>query len=91
MATHIKTIVHDFLKNKKQEINHKERIRKIIETNIDKKLKKNIYLKGVYKNKLILGSQGSSFSYVFNLKKDKLLKAVQEEFPEIEDMKITIG
>jgi hypothetical protein len=91
MATHIKALVKDFLKNQEQEINYRARLKSIVEANIDKKLKKHVYLKKVYKNKLIFVSAGSSFSYVFNLGKDKLLKAVREQFPEIEDVKITLG
>ena len=91
MAIHIKALVKDFLKNQEQEISYRARLKSIVEANIDKKLKKHVYLKKVYKNKLIFVSESSSFSYVFNLGKDKLLKAVREQFPEIEDAKITLG
>jgi hypothetical protein len=91
MATHIRKIIQNFLKTAKSDIQTKTRIQKLVNTCLDKKLKKHTYFKGIYKNKIILGSESSSASYVFNLKKQKLLKAIQKEFPQIEDIKVNIG
>lgn len=91
MATHIKTVLGEFLKKKKQDIGYQERIKKVVAVNIDKKIKKNVHLKTIDKNKLVFNCEGPSFAYVFNLQKDKLLKAVQQEFPEIDGIKTIVG
>lgn len=91
MATHIKSIIQNFLKNTRNNIQDKTKIEQVIDNNLDKKLKKHIYLKQIYKNTIIFGSESPSVSYVFNLKKQDLLKAIKKELPQIDDVKITIG
>ena len=91
MATHIKKIIENFIKEKKTDIKEKEKIRQIVDSVLDKKLKKDISLKTIYKNKLIFSSSSSHFSYEFSLKKGELLEALRKEFPQIEDIKIKVG
>ncbi|MDD5583890.1 MAG: DciA family protein [Candidatus Omnitrophica bacterium] len=91
MATHIKELLNKFLQEKRSECKETERLQRVIDENLDARLAKHVTLKKVYKNKLIFCTDTSNFVYEFNLKKSALLKAVQKEFPHIEDAKITIG
>lgn len=91
MATHIKELLNKFLQEKKSECNETERLQRVINENLDTHLATHVILKKIYKNKLIFCTDTSNFVYEFNLKKNTLLKAVQKEFPYIEDAKITIG
>ncbi|MBU0694710.1 MAG: DUF721 domain-containing protein [Candidatus Omnitrophica bacterium] len=91
MAGHIKHLIEAFLKEKKKETGIQEKIKKIIDGAVDKKLTKYIQLKRVYKNNLIFCSSSSGASFKFNLKKRSLLEAVKKEFPQIKDVKIEVG
>jgi hypothetical protein len=91
VATHIKNIINQFLREKKSEAKSADKIEKIIEENLGANLKKHIRLQKIYKKNLIFCSDSSSASYEFGLRKDILLKAVKKEFPDIEGAKIKIG
>ncbi len=91
MATHIKNIISQFLKEKKSEARHTGRMVKIVEENLGAELTKHIKLQKIDKKNLIFSSTSSSASYEFGLRKENLLKAVKKEFPNIEGAKIKIG
>lgn len=91
MATHIKSIIKNFLKAKKSETQEKLRIEKIVNRNLSGKLKKHIRLQKIYKDNLFFYSDSSSALYEFGLQKDRVLKEVQREFPKIEKTVIKIG
>jgi len=91
VATHIKNIIEQFLKDKKAEAKSTGKIEKIIEENLGENLKKHIRLQRIYKKNLIFSSDSSSASYEFKLRREILLKAVKKEFPDIEGAKIKIG
>jgi hypothetical protein len=91
VATHIKNIISQFLREKKSEAKSADKIEKIVEENLGENLKKHIRLQKIYKKNLIFCSDSSSASYEFGLRKDTLLKAVKKEFPDIEGTKIKIG
>lgn len=91
MATHIKNLIKNFLKDKKHEVNEKIKIEKIIDKNLTVNLKKHIKLQGVHKKTLIFCSDSSSANYEFGLRKENLLKAVKKEFPNIDAIKIKIN
>lgn len=91
MATHIKNILNQFLKEKRAEAKSAGKIEKIIEENLGADLTRHIKLRRVYKKNLIFCSDSSSASYEFGLRKEALLKAVKRDFPDIEGAKIKIG
>jgi hypothetical protein len=91
MATHIKYIIKKFLKEQKKASREQERIKKIINGNLNRALAKNIVVEGVHRNILFVRSDSSSFAYDFNLKKKGLLEALQKELPCLKDVKIKIG
>ncbi len=91
MATHIKNIINQFLREKKAEAKSADKIEKIVEESLGINLKKHIKLQKVYRKNLVFCSDSSSASYEFGLRKEALLKAVKKEFPEIEGAKIKIG
>ena len=91
MATHIKNIINQFLREKKSEAKSAGKIEKIVEESLGENLKKHIRLQKIYKKNLYFRSASSSASYEFGLRKEALLKAVKKEFPEIEGAKIKIG
>jgi hypothetical protein len=84
MATHIKDIIEDFLKQKAAQTTETEKINRIIGGIMETQLKKHIRFNGVKDKKLVFSSNVSSARYDFNLKKDTVLRAVQKEFPHIE-------
>jgi hypothetical protein len=91
MATHIKSILVQFLKHKKRETADITRIEEIVNTGLGEKVGKYIHLKKVYKKKLFFNADTSGAIYEFGLKKAGLLEAVRKEFPEIEGVRIKIG
>jgi len=91
MATHIKSILAQFLKNKKRETADITRVEGIVNKELGEKVSKYIHLKRVYKKKLFFSADTSSALYEFGLKKGGMLEAVRKEFPEIEGTKIKIG
>ncbi|MDD4182411.1 MAG: DciA family protein [Candidatus Omnitrophica bacterium] len=91
MATHIKSIIEEFLKEKKAEAKSTGKIERIVEENLGENLKKHVRLQRIYKKNLIFCSDSSSASYEFRLRREGLLKAVKKEFPDIEGVKIKIG
>lgn len=91
MAIHIKQILDEFLKNKKDIWARQKKIEQIVNPLIKDKMKKHIYLKKVLKNCLVFASDSSSFSYEFSLKKGEIIKEIKKEFPEIERIRIELG
>jgi hypothetical protein len=91
MATHIKLLIEGFLKKKKEDCAEQEKIEAILTRLLDKETKKHISLKNISKGHLVLHSDSSSFTYNFNLKKAKILKEIQKEFPQIQGVKVKIG
>ena len=91
MATHIKLLIEGFLKKKKEDCAEQEKIEEILNRFLDKETKKHINPKSISRGKLILHSDSSSFTYNFNLKKEKILKEIQKEFPEIKGIRVKIG
>ena len=91
MATHIKNIINQFLREKKSEAKSAGEIEKIIERGLGASLKKHIRLQRIYKKTLIFCSDSSSAIYEFGLRKESLLKAVKTEFPDIKGARIKIG
>lgn len=91
MATHIKSILVQFLKHKKRETADITRIEEIVNGGLGEKIGKYIHLKKVYKKKLFFSADTSGAIYEFGLKKADVLEAVRKEFPEIEGTKIKIG
>ena len=90
MGTHIKILLNKFLERKKQDFKYQERMQQIINRFFKTETQDGIYLKGISKNELIFKADSSSLSYDFGLKKDKILKEIREEFPQIKEIKIEI-
>ncbi len=91
MATHIKNIISQFLKEKKSEAQSAGKIEKIIEEKLGDDLIKHVKLQKIYRQNLFFCSDSSSASYEFKLRKEALLAAVKKEFPDIKGAKIKIG
>jgi len=91
MATHIKLLIEGFLKKKKEDCAEQDKIEDVLNQSLDKETKKHISLKNISKGVLILHSDSSSFTYNFNLKKEKILAQIQKEFPKIKGVKVKIG
>jgi hypothetical protein len=91
MATHIKSLIDDFLKKQAGQNKTRERLEYLLGLNLMRPLKKHTRLAGIYKNKLLLHTDCASYGYELKIRKQKLLKDVQREFPQIQDITITIG
>ena len=91
MATHIKNLIKGFLKKKRKEAATKEKLAKIVDEVLGEKLKPRVQIRGIYKNKVIFYTEAAMVSYELNLIRGKLLEAIKEEFPQIEDIKINIS
>lgn len=90
MATHIKFLVEGFLKKRKKEGARQERIEDIVSCFLDDEAGKYIYLKKITGAEVVFYSGSSNFTYDLKLKREKLLKEIQKEFPEIKKIKITM-
>jgi len=90
MTTHIKTLLNKFLEKKKEDFKHQERVQQIINRFFKSETQEGIYLKGISGNELIFKADSSSLSYDFGLKKDKILREIKEEFPQIKEIKVEI-
>ena len=90
MATHIKNLLRDFLKNKKGEDEYQQKISTVVAENLGVGLKKYIHIKNIRQGVIVFHSATSSATYEFMLGKKNVLEAVQKKFPEIKDFKITI-
>jgi hypothetical protein len=91
VTTHIKNIINQFLKEKKSEARHADKVVRIVEENLGAELIRHIKLQRIDKKNLIFSSDSSAATYEFGLRKENLLKAVRKEFPNIEGVKIRIG
>ena len=91
MAIHIKDLVDKFLAEKKKECKEQERVRQIVDTFLGPEAQSGICLKGIFKKEVIFRASSSSLSYDFELKKEKILKGVKKEFPQIKGIRIEIG
>jgi hypothetical protein len=91
MATHIKHLLNDFLREKKKIINDKQKIEDIIDRFLDKKTKNQIQVNRISQDRIICGFNSSTFAYVFSLHKEKILAEIQKKFPAIKTIKIEMG
>ncbi|MEI8349398.1 MAG: DciA family protein [Candidatus Omnitrophota bacterium] len=90
MATHIKHLLWNFLKNKKGEDAYQQKIAAIVAETLSSGLQKYVRIKNVRQGVLVFHSDASSATYELMLKKQDVLRAVQSKFPEIKDLKVTI-
>lgn len=91
MATPIKGIIDNFLKTKLVQYQHQEKITKFADKLLAGEIKKHVQIKGVSHNCLIFHSDSSAATFDFRLRKDKLLIAIQKEFPDIKSIHIKTG
>ena len=91
MAVHIKELLEKFLKDNKSNTQQQKKIEEAVSGFLDEEEKKHIKLKNITKNQLVFISQAPSFTYNFNLKKDRILAEVKKISPKIESIKITIS
>jgi hypothetical protein len=87
----LKDLLDDFLKDKKEKIEKREKIERILDKFLEEDLKNHLHLKGIYKKRLVFYVDNASFGYVFNLKKEEVLEKIKKEFPQIEEIKIKVG
>jgi hypothetical protein len=90
MPTHVKDIVSGLVRAQKMAVVQQERIARIVEPFLGKKLSKYVRVQGINKGKLIFFSKNSGAGFELNLQKNKIVNAVQKEFPEIIGMQIKI-
>ena len=88
MATHIKHLITEFLESKEREFSTQDNMNKIIRKVFDKNTQKQIQLKQLTKDKVVLYSGSSSLSYIINLKKEELLREIKKDFPNITKIQI---
>ncbi len=91
MATHIKHLLDKFLDKKRVECVKQSKIQQIVNQFLNSKAQGGIYLKGVVKDMLVFKADSSSLRYDFQLKKDKILNKIREEFPQVKEIKIEIS
>lgn len=91
MPEHIKNVIEKFLKEIQNRKGETERITQVIKNVLGESEAAHISLKKIYQKKVLFSVDSSSFSYDFNLKKQKVLVAIKKEFPYIEDIIIRIG
>jgi len=90
MATHIKHLLHSFLKHKKDADAYQQKITHIVSATLSSELQKYVRIKTIRQGVLVFHSDASSATYELMLKKPEVLGAVQKKFPEIKDLKVTL-
>jgi hypothetical protein len=90
MATHIKEILGSFFKNSQDLVEKRRRFDMMVDPYLQGCLKGKVVFSGVEKNTMFFEAAASSFSYEFNLRKDKMLKDIQQVFPYIEEIKVKV-
>lgn len=91
MGTHIGEIVAKFIKEVKQRNDYQNKIEKELINFLDEESAGYIKRKEIKRDQITVYFGASSFAYDFNLKKDELLKKIQEKFPEIKEIKTKVG
>ncbi len=91
MATHIKTLLDEFLNKAKNEVNRISKIERIVNKTLNPETKKHIRIKKIIKGGVFFVSDSSIFVYNFNLEKKKILDEINKKIPEINNIKIEIG
>ncbi|MCF7908193.1 MAG: hypothetical protein K9L86_04925 [Candidatus Omnitrophica bacterium] len=91
MATHIKELILEFLKQKQGKVLQQESIGKIVNRFLAEETKQHIYLKAATEDSIILHSDSSGATYNLTLIKDKLLGEIQKQFPEIKKIAVHTG
>ncbi len=91
MATHIKTLLDEFLNKAKNEVNRISKIERIVNKTLNPETKKHIRIKKIMKGGVFFVSDSSTFVYNFNLEKKKILDEINKKIPEINNIKIEIG
>ncbi|UCG34608.1 MAG: hypothetical protein JSW17_03675 [Candidatus Omnitrophota bacterium] len=88
MATHIKSLIRDFLNKKERERQAHEKVKTLIAQSLESCGQNHIQFQGIHKNKLMFSSEAASARYTLHLKRKELLSAVQKEFPHIKELEI---
>jgi hypothetical protein len=91
MATHIKDVLAEFLKEKRQDLPKQERIRELVTTIVGKSLAQTGRPAKIDKDTLVIFSDDPASRYLMELKKADILKAVSLEFPEIKKVTTRIA
>ncbi|MFH1519859.1 MAG: DciA family protein [Candidatus Omnitrophota bacterium] len=91
MSTHIKHLLDKFLDKKRAECIKQGKIQQIVNQFLNSETQGDVYLKGVVGNMLVFKADSSSLRYDFQLKKDKILNKIKEEFPQIQEIKVEIN
>lgn len=91
MATHIKELILEFLKQKQDKVAQQEGIGKIVNRFLVEETKQHIYLKAATADSIILSSDSSGATYNLNLIKERLLEEIQKQFPEIKKIAVHTG
>jgi len=91
MATHIKDILNEFLKQKQKRLSQQQEIETIVNKLLTQELKTHIYLKKMIENKIVFSSDSSGATYNLNLIKEKLLSEIQKQFPKVQKITVQTG
>ena len=90
MATHIKDIINGFLESKKEQLSIAYKVDEILKKNLSKEVSGNIRFAGVEEGHFLFSCESSVFTYEFTLNREKLLKEIQQNFPQAKEIKIKI-
>jgi hypothetical protein len=90
MATHIKELLGEFLKEKQQEFQIKEKIEVICNRVFGAGLSGQVKVEKIEKTRITFSCPASEYKYEINLNKDKIIKQIQKDFPEIKEIRIRI-
>lgn len=91
MATHIKDILGEFLKQKKNRVSQQQEIETIVNKLLTQELKTHVYLKTMVEGRIVFHSDSSGATYNLNLIKEKLLTEIKRQFPEVQKITVQTG
>ncbi len=91
MATHIRQLLDDFLKQKEGHLTRQKKIERVIENFLTPAMKEQLSLKAIEGDRIMISSASSGAAYNFNLLKEEILQEIQKQFPQIKTISIKTG
>lgn len=90
MAEHIKTIVSRYLKESKRKQKQTQNLNQALKEVLGDSFSQHIQAEINNKNQLIFFLSSSGAAYQFNLEKEKTIKKIEKEIPEIKEKQILL-
>lgn len=91
MATHIKQVLGEFLKQAEKRGEAHKLIQEAMGRVLDKQTRQYLHLQEVYRGRAVFLSKAAGATYNLELQKDKLLAEIQKALPEVNKLVARAG